>query len=91
MHSLKPFHDLPGIHHGGLQGFMAKELLHIADIHPVHQQVGGTAVPQGMGADSLLFDSGLLEAILQAVSHRGLGNPPADPAQGHYAVFPALG
>lgn len=38
---------------GGLKAFVAQKSLYLPDVHSVHQEVGGKAVPQGVHACGL--------------------------------------
>ena len=43
-----------GVDHGGLDVFMAEQFLDCSNIVPILQQMGGKAVPEGVGADALV-------------------------------------
>jgi hypothetical protein len=55
-------HDM-GIDHGGLDVFVAEQVLHFPDDYPVHEQVRGKAVPQGVNA-CVLLNTGLTHRLL---------------------------
>ena len=45
-------HDM-GIDHGGLDILMTQKLLHFSDVDPVHEEMGGKTVAQGMDGGML--------------------------------------
>lgn len=42
-----------GVDHGGFNALVAEQLLHLANIHPLHQQMGRKTVTQRMHRNSL--------------------------------------
>ncbi len=55
---------------------MAQQFLHAADIGPAIQEVGGKAVPQGVGAGPLV-QPGDFQVLLQHAAHAAGGQPTA--------------
>ena len=52
-------HDM-GIDHGGLDILMTQKLLHFSDVDPVHEEMGGKTVSEGVHG-SMLWNGSLFE------------------------------
>lgn len=88
--TFKLLHIQMGIYFGGQYGFVPQHLLHMPDIGPSLQKVGGETVAENVGADR--FDNaGLFSRRLYYMEDHNPGKPLAAIIEEQYIIYGGTG